>query len=393
MQRFLGEGGRKRVYQAYDTALHREVAIATIKTEGLDEAALERVRREAQAMARLGDHPHVVTIHDIGDEGGRPFIVSQYMSGGSVDDLLFRAENRRLPVPEAIRVAEEVCQALDHAHTRGVIHRDLKPANVWLTEDGAAKLGDFGLATAADATRLTTEGMVVGTVAYMAPEQALGHDVDARADLYGLGALLYECLTGRPPFVGADAVAIISQQLNTVPMAPFWHNPDVPRELGTLVMELLAKTPDERPGTAGEVRQRLLEAAAAPSAPTPPAAGDASPGRRSTRLDRQARLVGRSAELASLKAAVESSVGGRGSLVLVVGEAGMGKSRLVEEATVYARLRGAQVLIGHCYETEAARPYLPFVEAIRSYVTTQPTEALREELSGGASDVAKLVSE
>src|SRR5205823_10805532 len=101
MRRFLGEGGRKRVYQAFDTALHREVAIATIKTEGLDEAALERVRREAQAMARLGDHPHVVTIHDIGDEDGRPFIVSQYMSGGSVDALLDRAENRRLPVPEA----------------------------------------------------------------------------------------------------------------------------------------------------------------------------------------------------------------------------------------------------------------------------------------------------
>ena len=391
VQQFLGEGGRKRVYQAYDSALHREVAIATIKTEGLDEAALERVRREARAMARLGDHPHVVPIHDIGDEDGRPFIVSQYMSGGSVEDLLDKAENRRLPIAEAIRLAEEVCQALEHAHARGIIHRDLKPANVWLTEDGAAKLGDFGLATAADTTRLTTEGMVVGTVAYMAPEQALGRGVDVRADLYALGALLYECLTGRPPFVGADAVAIISQQLNSIPMAPFWHNPDVPRELGTLVMELLAKTPDERPGTAHDVRRRLLEIAAAPPGPPQPPAGD--PGRRSARLDRQARLVGRSAELASLKAAVESSVRGRGSLVLVVGEAGMGKSRLVEEATVYARLRGAEVLVGHCYETEAARPYLPFVEAIRSYVTTQTTEVLRRELSGGASDVAKLVSE
>ena len=392
VQRFLGEGGRKRVYQAYDSALHREVAIATIKTEGLDEAALERVRREARAMARLGDHPNVVPIHDIGDEDGRPFIVSQFMSGGSVEDLLDKAENRRLPIAEAIRLAEQVSQALEHAHTRGIIHRDLKPANVWLTEEGTAKLGDFGLATAADATRLTTEGLVVGTVAYMAPEQALGHDVDVRADLYALGALLYECLTGRPPFVGADAVAIISQQLNSIPMAPFWHNPDVPRELGSLVMELLAKTPDERPGTAAEVRRRLLEIAAAPPPAPEPAAGDA-PGRRSTRLDRQARLVGRTAELASLKAAVESSVRGRGSLVLVAGEAGMGKSRLVEEATVYARLRGAQVLFGHCYETEAARPYLPFVEAIRSYVTTQTTEALRQELSGGASDVAKLVSE
>jgi eukaryotic-like serine/threonine-protein kinase len=392
VQRLLGEGGRKRVYQAYDASLHREVAIATIKTEGLDEAALERLRREAQAMARLGDHPHVVTIHDIGDEGGRPFIVSQYMSGGSVDDLLFRAENRRLSVPEAIRVAEEVCQALDHAHTRGIIHRDIKPANVWLTEDGAAKLGDFGLATAADSTRLTTEGMVVGTVAYMAPEQALGRDVDARADLYALGALLYECLTGRPPFVGADAVAVISQQLNTVPMAPFWHNPEVPRALGALVMELLAKTPEERPATAGEVRQRLLDVATAPPDPAV-APADAGPERRRTRLDRQTRFIGRTAELTTLKAAVERALEGRGSLVLVAGEPGMGKTRLVEEAAVYARLRGTQVLKGHCYETESTRPYLPFVDAIRSYVATQTTQALREELSAGASDVAKLVSE
>ncbi len=393
VQRFLGEGGRKRVYQAYDSALQREVAIATIKTEGLDEAGLERVSREAQAMARLGDHPHVVTIHDIGDEDGRPFIVSQYMSGGSVDDLLDKSENRRLPIAEAIRVAEQVCSALEHAHARGIIHRDLKPANVWLTQEGAAKLGDFGLATAADTTRLTTEGMVVGTVAYMAPEQALGREVDARADLYALGALLYETLTGRPPFVGADAVAVISQQLNTVPMAPFWHNPEVPGALGDLVMELLAKTPEERPGTAVEVHRRLLEVAAAPADPALSARADAAPVRRSARLDRQTRLIGRTRELASLKAAVEGALGGHGSLVLVVGETGMGKSRLIEEATVYARLRGAQVLVGHCYETKSARSYLPFVEALRSYVATQTPEALREELSGGASDVAKLVSE
>jgi tetratricopeptide (TPR) repeat protein len=394
VRRFLGEGGRKRVFQAYDSSLDRDVALATIKTEGLDDAGLLRVRREAQAMGSLGDHPHVVTVYDIGEEDGQPYIVSQYMAGGSVDDLLQEAEDRRLPVPEAVRLAEEISQALEHAHARGIVHRDVKPANVWLTEGGAAKLGDFGLATAADHSRLTTEGMVVGTVAYMAPEQALGREVDARADLYALGAFLYECLTGRPPFVGGDAVTILSQQLNAVPMAPFWHNPDVPRALGTLVMELLAKTPDERPGGAAEVRRRLLEIAAAPpeSVPeAPPVVID--PARHSPRLDRTSRLIGRTAELAALKAAVEAAVEGRGSLVLVAGEPGMGKTRLVEEAGVYARLRGAQVLVGHCYETESALPYLPFVEAIRSYVATQSAEALREELAGGASDVAKLVSE
>jgi eukaryotic-like serine/threonine-protein kinase len=174
------------------------VALATVKTEGLDEAGLVRVRREAQAMALLGDHPHIVTVHDIGDEDGRPFIVSQFMSGGSIEDLLGRAEDHRLPLSEALRLATEISAALEHAHSRGVIHRDLKPANVWLAEDGSARLGDFGLAVAADHSRITSEGMIVGTVAYMAPEQALGGDVGVPADLYSLGAL-FTSPTPSPP--------------------------------------------------------------------------------------------------------------------------------------------------------------------------------------------------
>jgi eukaryotic-like serine/threonine-protein kinase len=299
VSRFLGEGGRKRVYQAYDRALDREVAVATVKTEDLDTAGLERVRREAQAMGRLGDHPHIVTVYDIGEEDGRPFIVSQYMPGGSVDDLLATASDHRLAVEDAVRIADEVCQALEHAHALGIVHRDIKPANVWLTEGGSTRLGDFGLAAAAvspSRSRLTKEGMMVGTVAYMAPEQALGQDVDRRADLYSLGALLYELLTGRPPFVGPDAVAVISQQINTPPMAPWWHNPAVPKELGTLVLELLAKTPEERPGDAGETRRRLVETmanaagaddAAPAEAPSPAAT------RHTARLNRLSRFVGR----------------------------------------------------------------------------------------------------
>ena len=399
VSRFLGEGGRKRVYQAYDRALDREVALATVKTEGFDEGSLERVRREAQAMGRLGDHPHIVTVYDIGEEDGRPFIVSQYMPGGSLDDLLEGAPDHRLSVPEAVRIAAEICEALEHAHARDIVHRDIKPANVWLTEGTSTRLGDFGLAAVATATsrsRLTREGMMVGTVAYMAPEQALGSAVDARADLYSLGALLYELLTGRPPFVGPDAVTVISQQINTPPMAPWWHNPAVPKELGALVLELLAKTPEERPASAGDVRRRLLEAAAVPDGEdaevtpeTPAPAGT----RHSARLNRLSRFVGRSDELRDLKRAVEGALQGRGALVMLSGEPGIGKTRLAEEAGVYARLGGARVLTGRCHETESSVPYMPFIEAIRAYVGARPPDELRVELGDAASDVAKLVSE
>ncbi|MBI2914014.1 MAG: protein kinase, partial [Chloroflexi bacterium] len=264
VQRFLGEGGRKRVYLAHDTKLDRDVAIAVIKTEGLDADGLTRVRREAQAMGRLGDHPHIVTVFDIGDEAGQPYIVSQYMAGGDLEGLLQQAENHRLALTRALRIADQVRQALGHAHDRGIIHRDLKPGNIWLTEEGTAKLGDFGLAVALDRSRLTVEGMMVGTVAYMAPEQALGRQPDARSDLYSLGCVLYEMVTGRPPFLGDDAVAIISQHINTAPVAPSWHNPEVPRAFEALIVRLLAKAPEERPESAAavlEVMKAIMETA------------------------------------------------------------------------------------------------------------------------------------
>src|SRR3990172_819242 len=227
-QRFLGEGGRKRVYLARDTKLDRDVAFSLIKTEGLDASGLARVRREAQAMGRLGSHPHVVTVHDIGEEAPQPYFIQEFMEGGSVQDIVDQAPEDHLPIDQALRIAAEVCQALQHAHDRGVIHRDVKPGNIWLTADGHARLGDFGLAGALDLSRMTQAGMMVGTVAYMPPEQALGGKAAPRSDLYGLGGTLYEMLTGRPPFSGHDPVAVISQHLNTPPVAPSFHNTSLP---------------------------------------------------------------------------------------------------------------------------------------------------------------------
>ena len=149
---------------AQDTALDREVAFALIKTEGLDDTSRHRIQREAQAMGRLGSHPHIVTVFDLGQESNQPYMVTELMGGGDVEGLVEDAEDHRLPLEQAIRIAQETCRGLEFAHGRGIIHRDLKPANGWLTSDGVAKIGDFGLAVALDRSRLTTEGMMVGTV-------------------------------------------------------------------------------------------------------------------------------------------------------------------------------------------------------------------------------------
>ena len=389
MKSFLGEGGKKRVYLAHDSRLDRDVAIGVIKTEGLDAEGLTRVRREAQAMGRLGDNPHIVTVLDIPEEDGQPYIVMEHMDGGSLEDLLQQAESHRLAIDEGLRLASQVCQALEHAHERGIIHRDVKPGNIWLTQGGTAKLGDFGLAVALDRSRLTREGMMVGTTSYMPPEQALGGEVTPRSDLYALGCLLYEMVAGQPPFLGGDSVAVISQHINTAPVAPTWHNPEVPKPLDALIMRLLAKAPKERPESAAAVAKELqrISQLSTEEAVAAPAAGSDLQGVA------WGQFVGREAEMEQLTGALENALSGQGSLVMLVGEPGIGKTRLAQEFAVYASLRGAQVLTGHCYEGEVSLPYRPFIEAFRQYARSRPDAELRGELSDGAPEVAKLVSE
>ena len=164
VKKVLGEGGKKKVYLAQDTLLNREVAFALIRTEGLDDISRTRITREAQAMGRLGSHPHIVTVFDLGEDAGQPFMVTELMGGGDVEGLIENATDHRLPLEQAIGIARETCQGLEFAHSRGIVHRDLKPGNVWLTVEGTAKIGDFGLAVALDRSRLTTEGMMVGTL-------------------------------------------------------------------------------------------------------------------------------------------------------------------------------------------------------------------------------------
>ena len=257
VKRLLGEGGKKKVYLAHDSTLDREVAFALVRTEGLDAAGRTRISREAQAMGRLGAHPHIVTVFDLGQEQDQPYMVTELMGGGDVEGLIKDATDHRLALDQAVSIARETCQGLEFAHGRGIVHRDLKPGNVWLTLEGTAKIGDFGLAVSLDRSRLTTEGMMVGAVSYMPPEQAMGGEVTPQSDLYSLGAMLYEMVTGRPPFMGDDAVAIIGQHINTPPVAPTWHNAQCPRPLEALILRLLSKDPAERPETASDVLAAL----------------------------------------------------------------------------------------------------------------------------------------
>ena len=388
VRRLLGEGARKRVYAAIDQRLGRDVAVAVVKTDGLDDTGRQRIEREARAMAMLGDHPHIVTVFDVGDDFDQPYIVSQLMPGGSVADLLAASAEHRVSIEEALRIAVQTAQALEHAHCHGVVHRDLKPANVWRAAEGTVLLGDFGLAATTDHSRLTADGLVVGTVAYLAPEQAVGRAPDARSDLYSLGALLYELVTGRPPFLGDDAVSVISQHLNTSPVAPSWHNAAVPPALDRLILALLAKDPADRPPSASAVMKEL-EAIGETPVPAAVVTSAAAP----SHLLTMGRLIGRAEELAQLTDAFDQAISGRSRLVMVVGEPGIGKTRLVEELAVYASVRGATVCWGHCYEGELGMPYLPFVEAFRGYVRERSDEDLRIELSTGAPEMATLVSE
>lgn len=383
---FLGRGGRKDVFRARDEVTGNDVALALYDMEGVGEAARARARREAAAMKQLGAHPHVVSVLDAGEADGRPYVVSTYMPGGDVSSLLAEAPGGRLSPKQAIDIAIDLCRALEHAHAHGIVHRDLKPANVWLGDDGSAYLGDFGLAT----TGQPRGGVLVGTVAYLPPEQALGRPAGPAADLYSLGAMLYEMLTGRPPFTGSDAVTIISQHLSTDPVPPSRLNPEIGRELDSLVLDLLAKDPEARPDSAVAVRLRLEEARDAPPPdpdPTPPPDGNLLAGLAG------GVFVGREQEVAEMRKVVEDALEGNGRLLLISGEPGIGKTRISEELATYARLNGASVHWGWCHEGDGAPAYWPWAQAIRSYVREADPVALAWELGTGVDEIARVVPE
>ena len=243
------------VFVATDLQLRREVAVKRLPSSAMEDAtAKARFAREARALARVND-PHVVTVFDIVVDDGRPFLIMELVEGMTLRDLV-DAEGRLEPA-RVVSIATGICSGLAAVHARGIVHRDMKPSNVFLTTSGAVKIGDFGIASVASDVTVTRAGEVFGSAPYVSPEQVTGDPVDARADLYSLGCVMFEMATGRPPFVGDDPAALAYQHVHTKPERADALVPQVPAALASTIDRLMAKDPADRPESADALRRSL----------------------------------------------------------------------------------------------------------------------------------------
>jgi eukaryotic-like serine/threonine-protein kinase len=270
----VGSGGMSSVYRAFDPTLERHVAIKLMHRDISNDAdQLERFRREARAVAQL-NHPHVVTVIDAGEDDGNPYIVFEYVEGETLKDRIRRLG--RLPVAEAVAYAVEIARALESAHAHMLVHRDVKPQNVLIDLDGRAKVTDFGIARSLEAQGLTATGRVLGTTDYVSPEQALGHEVTAQSDVYSLGIVLYEMLTGEAPFQADTQVAVAMKHVREPLPDVQRRRPEISAALAAVVERATAKETDNRYATIAEMVHDLEEVLAIEAARTGHATGEAT---------------------------------------------------------------------------------------------------------------------
>lgn len=370
----IGVGGMGEVYAAHDAKLDRPVALKVLSPSvSGDSDRLRRFHAEARAASSL-NHPHILVIHDFGEMDGRPFIVTELVEG---ETLRRKLEHGPLPIAIAIDVMTQAASALSAAHARGIVHRDIKPENIMLRPDGYVKVLDFGLAklmpsgAAGDVSQLQTQpGLVLGTPRYMSPEQARGLDTDPRTDVWSLGVVLYEILTGRPPFAGATNADLIAAILGNDPAPLEAVTADAPHQLGVIVAAALRKNPTERYATAADLHAAL----ASLKNTVVPARAAATPTVRQ-------HTVGRDRERQELHDAFRRAAAGNGHLLSISGDPGSGKTTLAEaflDELTAAGMRG-RIARGRCSERLAgSEAYLPVLEALESLLHSSNADTARQ---------------
>jgi len=383
----LGRGGMGVVYRARDPKLNRDVAVKLIASMDLTPELEERFQREAQVVAQM-DHPAIVTIHDVGRDEGSLFFVMPLVGG---TNLLRLIRDQSLRLGEVVDIGIQVAEALDYSHARGVVHRDVKPANIMVTreEGGSAvrvRVMDFGLARSTTESRLTKTGTLVGTVAYLSPEQVASRSFDGRSDIYSLGVVLYECLVGEPPFTG-EVQSILYRIAHEVPQPPRDRGAEIREELQDILLRCLEKDPGKRPQKAGQVAEALRRHRASLASDEFRMSVVLSHSRIIARPASSV-FVGREKEFAELQRRLNNAISGEGQLAVVAGEAGIGKTRLLEELKNLATVRKIRVLYGRFVEQDRAFSYQGFSELIEDAFRTRDPEA-----SSGGPDFADLAAD
>jgi predicted Ser/Thr protein kinase len=350
LDRELGQGGMGTVYLAHDAVLDRHVALKLMSKPRLGTEGRSRLLVEARTVARM-KHPNIVTVYDAGEVELQPYVVMEYIQGKTLNEYELDG------FKGVVQASTQICAALQYAHEQDIIHRDLKPENIIIQPDGSLQLMDFGLAVSTSA-RMTEKGLIMGTVAYMSPEQAFGYEVSPASDLYSLGVILYELTTGSLPFEAENALGVITQHIHAPVVPPRAKNEQIPIQLNDLILSLLSKNPGDRPGSAAEVANilkdpRVLEA-------------EGIPAREFSVLDRivRGRIVGRQEEYEEALNLWRNVVAGQGQALLISGEPGIGKTRLVREIVTSAEVSGGWALVGECY-AESNAPYNAFAQIIR----------------------------
>src|SRR5438132_2203384 len=387
----LGRGGMGVVYRARDPVLNRDVAVKLIGSSELTPEIEERFQREAQIVAQM-DHAGIVPIHDLGRHEGSLFFVMPFVEGTNLRRLLWEGSLR---LGEVLDIAIQVADALEYSHSRGVVHRDIKPENIMVLRETAGNLRirvmDFGLAHASTENRLTKTGTLIGTVTYLSPEQVTSHAFDGRSDIYSLGVVLYECLTGEPPFSG-EVQSILYRIVHEVPQPPRSLGAEIREELQAIVLGCLEKDPARRPQKDGELPEALRRHRSSLASDEFGMSVVVTASRTYQRPSASA-FIGREKEFAELQHRLNVAVAGACQFAVVAGEPGIGKTRLLEELKKLATMRKIRVLYGRFVEQDRAFSYQGFCELIQGYFQSKDpgsSSAERPDFSDLAPELLSL---